>query len=375
MMIVIMYIVLLSYAFGCLWLIVTWSRIKAKKSLKTGIVLPFISIIIPVRNEEANLLKLLQDIEKQSIESQNFEVIIVNDASTDSTKAVAESFIRATACTVSLINLPSVQENSSPKKRAITMAVQIAKGELIVTTDGDCRVGKQWLEEISGCYLATDSVLISGPVTFTDERQNGFLRNFFNALQIIEFGSLVGTAACAIKAGNPNMCSGANLAYKKSAFYSVDGYVGNEQIASGDDEFLMHKLAKRFPGKIQFLKSRKAIVQTEGHVSFRSFYQQRKRWASKWRFYNDWKPTALAIYVVLVNIALLWAVIAGRWELVLFKFAFEWLFLMQIMEFMKKSWTIPYIFIAQLFYPFYVLFFAVMAQDSGSYVWKERQLK
>lgn len=370
-----MYIVLLSYAFGCLWLIVTWSRIKAKKSLKTGIVLPFISIIIPVRNEEANLLKLLQDIEKQSIESQNFEVIIVNDASTDSTKAVAESFIRATACTVSLINLPSVQENSSPKKRAITMAVQIAKGELIVTTDGDCRVGKQWLEEISGCYLATDSVLISGPVTFTDERQNGFLRNFFNALQIIEFGSLVGTAACAIKAGNPNMCSGANLAYKKSAFYSVDGYVGNEQIASGDDEFLMHKLAKRFPGKIQFLKSRKAIVQTEGHVSFRSFYQQRKRWASKWRFYNDWKPTALAIYVVLVNIALLWAVIAGRWELVLFKFAFEWLFLMQIMEFMKKSWTIPYIFIAQLFYPFYVLFFAVMAQDSGSYVWKERQLK
>src|SRR5690606_7520040 len=92
---------------------------------------------------------------------------------------------------------------------------------IILTTDGDCRVGCDWLKAHAEIFAMQRPKLVSGPVTFYEGK------TWFEQLQTIEFSSLVGTGAASIQAGKPNMCNGANLAFTKAAFQEVKGYEGN----------------------------------------------------------------------------------------------------------------------------------------------------
>ncbi len=349
-----------------------------------------ISVIIPVRNEAKNILFLLQDLEKQTLSRERFEVIIADDDSTDDTLNIVQEFQKNTSISLIINQLPPKNNNTSPKKRAIDSSIKLAKFDLITTTDGDCRVGAEWLETIVDFQAQTGAYLISAAVTFDEStivEQNSLIHSFIHSLiekaQTIEFASLIGTGACSMFVGKPNMCNGANLTYLKSAFYDVGGFAGNETLASGDDEFLMHKIADKYPDGVHFLKNQAAIVVTQAHGSWRSFYNQRKRWASKWRHYDNWQTTALAVFIFLVNLALPLAF--GCWLLdfttfsnfllmVFLKFSAEFIFLSLIVSFLcKKSliWLIPFV---QIVYPFYVIFFGIVAQDKSEYTWKGRKL-
>lgn len=358
-----------------------------------------ISVIIPVRNEANNILSLLQDLEKQTLTKEKFEVIVADDDSTDGTLAIVRNFQQTSTLNLVINQLPPKTNNTSPKKRAIDSSIQLAKGDLITTTDGDCRVGERWLETTASFQAATGAYLISSAVTFDNgafERNAArfaqasllqpysIIQSIINDTQIIEFASLVGSGACAMLLQKPNMCNGANLTYLKSVFYEVQGFKGNEDLASGDDEFLMHKIAAKYPDKVRFLKSQDTIVETEAHTSWQSFYNQRKRWASKWRHYNNWQTTALAVFVFLAN--LLVPVAFGCWfanfisteaflMCIFLKFSAEFIFLSLMASFLRKKnliWLIPFV---QLVYPLYVVFFGLIAQKKDEYVWKGRKLK
>ncbi len=353
-----------------------------------------ISVIIPVRNEANNILFLLQDLEKQTLTKEKFEVIVADDDSTDDTVAIIRNFQQTTKLNLVVNQLPPKTNNTSPKKRAIDSSIKLAKGELITTTDGDCRVSERWLETTANFQAQTGAYLISSAVTFhsatfssaqkTLLKPYSILQSIINDTQIIEFSSLVGSGACAMLVQKPNMCNGANLTYLKSVFYEVQGFKGNEDLASGDDEFLMHKIAKKYPDKVHFLKSQDTIVETEAHTSWRSFYNQRKRWASKWRHYNNWQTTALAVFIFLAN--LLMPVAFGSWVAdfictevflmcIFLKFSAEFIFLSLMASFLRKKnliWSVPFV---QLIYPLYVVFFGLVAQKKGEYVWKGRKLK
>lgn len=334
------------------------------------------SVIIPVRNEERNILNLLQDLEQQSFNHQQFEVIVANDNSTDSTSQIVSSFSERCRYSLRVIHLTN-EPHSSPKKRAISQALAQSNFEWIVTTDGDCRVGKHWLQTIASYQAQTQARLISGPVTFHDKG------NLSSRLQIVEFASLIGSAAVAMFWKKPNMCNGANLSYAKTTFLDVGGFSGNESLASGDDEFLMHKVAAKFPGEVHFLKSPEALVSTESHDTFRSFYQQRRRWASKWKHYKDWKVSALAIFVFMANFSCILGIglyssgfLSGLTLISIFalKFPVEFIFLAFVLRFLNQKTSIVYIPLVQLIYPFYVCFFGLAAQGKG-YEWKGRKLQ
>lgn len=182
--------------------------------------------------------------------------------------------------------------------------------------------------------------------------------------------------------GWPTMCNGANLCYEKAAFAEVGGFAGVDQLASGDDEFLMHKMAVRYPGEVGFLKSEKAVVRTQPHRSWKAFYNQRKRWASKWRMYQSWTPTVLAVFIFLSNMAPLLAVVGWllgflngtvTLSVVVLKVLPEFLFLRQVLVFLQKKSSVAAIPLTQLFYPVYVVFFGLVAQGKG-YRWKGRDL-
>jgi cellulose synthase/poly-beta-1,6-N-acetylglucosamine synthase-like glycosyltransferase len=210
------------------------------------------------------------------------------------------------------------------------------------------------------------------------------MQGLWQKVQAVEFSSLIGSGACAMIIRKPNMCNGANLAYLKSVFHEVRGFAGNENLASGDDEFLMHKIAARYPDNVCFLKSQDAIVETQAHDSMKSFYYQRKRWASKWKHYNSGLTTALAVFIFLANFSLL--VAAGLYLadkltlqnlLIIFsiKFSAEFVFLMLVLSFLRKKkliWLIPFI---QFIYPVYVSFFGLIAQGKNEYIWKGRKLR
>ena len=266
---------------------------------------------------------------------------------------------------------------TSPKKKAITEAIKIAKGELIVTTDGDCRIKQTWLQVLWVFYQQKDAKLISGAVTFLEEKK------LFERIQTVEFASLIGSGAASLQMGFPNMCNGANLAYPKSVFEEVGGYQGVDQIASGDDEFLLHKIAAKYPEKIYFLKTPQNIVFTQAKPNWNDFYQQRKRWAGKWKYYKDNRIKLLAFFIFVVNSALLlsFALFCGGFltnstflTLILIKFMPEFAFLGIVLAYLTKKKFMIYIPLVQLIYPFYVTFFGFVAQGK-TYEWKGRTLK
>lgn len=335
---------------------------------------PRISVIIPVRNEAENLPRLLGDLARQRY--TQFEVIVADDSSTDETVAVVRGLMNELPYTLHLLPL-SDERTGAPKKRAIAQSIRVATGELILTTDGDCRVGPDWVRSFARFYAEHHPKMITGPVTFTNTP------GLFAHLQTVEFASLIGSGAATLALGVPTMCNGANLCYEKRVFEEVGGFAGIDHVASGDDELLMHKIARRYPGGVRFLKDPAAIVETAPHGSWRAFYNQRKRWASKWRAYDSWQPSALAVFVFLSNMAPVLAVWGGilgwiGWPWVLMIIALktgpEFLFLRTVLCFSQKEWAIRWIPLTQLVYPFYVLFFGLAAQKKG-FTWKGRTLE
>ncbi|GAB2538108.1 glycosyltransferase family 2 protein [Spirosoma aerophilum] len=361
------------YALFTITLGLTWQRMPTFRTKNRGGTGPKITVIIPVRNEAENIGNLLDDLSQQTYE--HFEVIVADDSSTDTTLAVVQQYARIAPFALHPLALTNAR-TTSPKKRAIAQSIALSTGELIVTTDGDCRVNAKWLETIADCYHQTKAKLISGPVTFTEGD------SLFDALQIVEFASLIGTGACTLALGRPTMCNGANLCYEKRVFLEVDGFSGIDHLASGDDELLMHKIAARYPQGVQFLKSSSAIVHTNPHRSWQGFFHQRKRWASKWRAYDNYLPSLLAVFIFLSNAVPILAVLSwlignlnGKAALIVIglKLLPEFLFLRQILVFLQKKSSVSVIPLTQFLYPFYVLFFGIVAQGKG-YRWKGRDL-
>jgi cellulose synthase/poly-beta-1,6-N-acetylglucosamine synthase-like glycosyltransferase len=370
-MTLILLIINVLYFIFNLVLIFTWLKMRKNQSITSSEKDTKLTIIIPVRNEAENIVKLLQDLDNQDYPFQNFEVIIANDGSTDDTADFVLAFQESARYSLRLLNIFE-EKGTSPKKRAIQKSIEISSGELIITTDGDCRVSNNWLSSIQQFYKSTDAKLISSPVTFIDEN------SFWNTAQIIEFASLIGSGACAMYLNKPNMCNGANIAYTREVFENIGGYAGNEHLASGDDEFLMHKIAKIYPKQVLFNANQDSIVKTKSQPNIEHFYQQRKRWASKWKHYNNWQISALAIFIFAVNVGVILTYLLFLFKTSLgllgLKFGAEFVFLSIIISYLGYSKKIFLIPIIQIFYPFYVVFFGLISQGKG-YEWKGRKLQ
>jgi len=353
-----------------------WFKLKADGSvLKHGFTL--VSIIIPCRNEEENIEYLLSDLAKQDYPERKFEILVVDDNSTDKTADKVNEFIRFNQKhTVKLIQIDEDSQRSAFKKKAINLAIEIASGELIITTDADCRMDENWLSSIVGFYESEKPKMIVGPVSFHNEE------SWFEKMQTVEFLSLIGITAGAISIGRPIMCNGANLIYEKSSFQEVGGF-GNDRFSSGDDVFLLLKIKKRFGSKsVRFLKNENAFVFTEAKKNFREFIHQRTRWASKNKGY-DIKILAVSFTVFMLNFLLVAGLIWGIFNVKLLssivviyslKLVLELPILLGIVNFAHRGRLLFYAFPLIFLYPVYIIFTGAMG-ILASYQWKGRKVK
>ncbi len=345
-----------------------------------------ISVIIPARNEEENIAHCLNSICNQFYPKQLFEVLVVDDYSTDKTAAIVNSYADKNIKLISLKDFVHDKLNSY-KKKAIEIAIAQSTGELIVCTDADCIVGENWLTTIAAFYETHQPVFIAAPVSINCSF------NFIEMFQALDFAMLQGITGASVHKKIHSMCNGANLAYTKKAFNAVGGFAGIDSIASGDDMLLMHKIYKQWPDKVMFLKSKEAIVQTAPVNSVTAFFNQRIRWASKADKYDDKRIFAVLLLVYLVNVLLLalpvFAVfnnvqytmlnvqysMIGVWLLLLLlKTIAELLFLYPVAKFFGKQsmlWLFP------LMQPFHILYTVIAGWlgKFGSYHWKERKVK
>lgn len=361
------------YAFFVLFLRSGWLKIPV--FFKTDLLAKTkVSVLIAARNEAEKIHLTIEDILAQDYPKELFELIIVDDHSTDGTAEIIKSYASKG---VKLIILNESEPLNSYKKKAISEAINLSIGEFIITTDADCRMGTKWLSTIINCYENSGYNLISSPVVYFEEK------SLFERLQTLEFLYLIGLGAAGIGNKMPSTCNGANLAYKKSIFFSLEGFKGIDDLASGDDELFLHKVAHTYPGSIGFCKSPDAIVYTHAKPNLKEFLQQRKRWASKSVKYKDKKIMFIAIAMWLFNVSLAMNLIAGIFLPILLKLVFiqfltklvvEVFYLEPITSFANRKNLLYYLSFLTFFHVAYFIYIG-LAGNSGKYQWKGRMVK
>lgn len=330
-----------------------------------------ISVIISARNEERNIESLLQSINNQTYPKELYEVIVIDDNSTDNTTTLVRQF--------AFVKLISLKEDAinSYKKKAIEMGIAAATGDLIITTDADCIVKPSWLSVIENFYKKTGSVFIVAPVAI--EANSSFVQIF----QSLDFMMLQGITGASVYKQIHSMCNGANLAYEKRVFIAVNGFAGIDHIASGDDMLLLYKIHKSFAGRIQYLKSKDVIVSTQAEKTWKAFFNQRIRWASKADKYNDKRIFPVLLLVYLFNLSFLVFFVAGWWNsfywyslliLLAAKTLIELPFLFSVSTYFSKTNLLKYFFFFQPLHIFYTIIAGWLGKF-GRYEWKGRKVK
>jgi cellulose synthase/poly-beta-1,6-N-acetylglucosamine synthase-like glycosyltransferase len=248
----------------------------------------FVSVIVACRNEEKNLVLLLSDIASQDYDQNLFELVIIDDNSSDSTYEIASGYNR-------IKNIKVLKNPESGKKKAIKSGVEASTGELVITTDADCRAGRSWLKNIVSFYAEYKPEMIIGPVVMRGS--DGFFQHF----QLLEFMSLQGITAGTAMNGSAVMCNGANLAFTRESYQSHEENMHYDKI-SGDDVFLLHSLKRKKENKIMWLESEDSVVTTFTLETINSFFRQRTRWISKAGSYRDLRTVYLGIVTVVAII-------------------------------------------------------------------------
>jgi cellulose synthase/poly-beta-1,6-N-acetylglucosamine synthase-like glycosyltransferase len=374
------YVVLILY-FRKSWLGIS-EFIPARNFIENE--LPFVSVIIAARNEEKNIGDCIQSIMDQGYPQNKFEIIVTDDHSTDKTVSIVQAFQKENIRVLRLADFLEDSVLNSYKKKSIETALQFAKGEIIVTTDADCVALRKWIETLVDFYKEKNAVFVALLVAFKNPSpKDRFFKKFFKIFQVLDFMALQGITGASVHKKFLNMCNGANLAYQKKAFSEVNGFQGIDQIASGDDMLLMHKIQQKYPERIFFLKSKDIIVETKPAETIKEFMNQRIRWASKTNKYTDKKIIAVLMLVYLLNA---WIFILGISSFffqkafylfiisIVIKIISELFFLYPVARFFNKQkllwWFIP----AQPFHILYTLI-AGWLGIFGSYQWKGRKAK
>ncbi|WP_053976211.1 glycosyltransferase family 2 protein [Mangrovimonas xylaniphaga] len=333
------------------------------------------SMVIPFRNEAQNLPKLLKSLGNLNYPESLFEIIFVNDESTDDSVSIIETYFSGKQVNFKVI--PNHRSSNSPKKDAISTAIDSAKNEWIVTTDADCIVPKYWLDCFDSFIQTNNTNFIVGPVSYHH------VTSFLDRFQLLDILSLQGATIGGFGIGKPFLCNGANLVYKKALFHTLNGFEGNNGIASGDDIFMLEKATKTGLDHVHYLKSTRAMVTTTAEKSLKFLISQRIRWAAKTSKYSSYfsKITALSVFAmnaILVCLLLFWimdiASLRTLGYLFTLKFCIDFLLIFKVSRFFEQEQYLSSYIPSSFLYPFFSVYVAVSSIFKG-YKWKGRSYK
>ncbi len=235
---------------------------------------PSVSVVVAARNEEHHIGATVTDLLAQDYPPEKLEIIVVDDNSEDRTTAIVEE-IASRDPRVRLIRQENIRPEQSPKKQALERGIRAAGGEVVLTTDADCRCTANWLSSLVS-RLAPGVGMVTGQARF----DIGTDPPLWQRLQALDFQAQGILAAGLVAAGMPFTCTGASLAFRVALFDEVGGWKGVRRIISGDDELLLAK-ASRSRWRVVAATGRDPVVLTRPPGSLRELWHQRTRWGSK----------------------------------------------------------------------------------------------
>jgi len=336
---------------------------------------PTISVIIPFRNESEIILDSLASISKIDYPDDKLEIIYVDDNSEDDGYDKLRSANQSGK--IKVIKTDRGDQFAGQKKRAILTGINNSTGEIIFTTDADCRHGNEWIRTMVSKFEENVG-FVSGPVAYEDGE------TFFEKVQKMEFAGLVLVGAGLIGSKQPLLCNGANIAYRRDAFEKAGGFDDNIDISSGDDEFLMQKIAMGRKYSVKFCFENSALVMTQNSRTVSEFVMQRRRWSSKGIFYKDKIKVAglILIYLFYFSFPVMLALGISTdyfylrlfWIAILFKALFEYGVLKSGEILFRKKLNKGLFAAAQFIQIPYIITIPLLGL-LGNFTWKERKLK
>lgn len=371
------FLLVLGYGILIMWYRHAWTKLDVQKTEmpRHASQLAMVTVLVPARNEQANIARCLQSLIEQNYPTPLLEILVIDDQSEDETAAIVHEFA-AKYPNIGLLKLVHQASQRSHKKKAIEAGVEMAKGSLILATDADCTQHPQWVFEMASA-AANGNQFVAGPVMYHTKP------TLLSIFQTLDFLSLQGITGASVSAQFHTMCNGANLAYTREAFKKVNGFEGIDQLPTGDDMLLMYKIYQLNPAGVTWLKNPGAMVTTHAAETWRAFFNQRIRWASKATHYDDKRIFWVLLLVYAVNVMLVITGVAAIFSLVwlkawflmmAFKTLVELWFLWPVACFFKKrNWLWAF----ALMQPLHLLY-TVMAGwlgQFGQYEWKGRIIK
>ena len=362
-------VLIIVYSAMLFWFAMGWKRIPKAENIAIPVSL---TVIVPARNEAANIQSCLHDLLLQDYSQQFLNIVVVDDGSDDETADIAEEISRIHS-NLEVLRLP----NAGGKKQALQQGIMNATTEWIATVDADCRISPSWISSLITRQQSANAVMVLGPVVLTPAS------TLFERIQQLEFLAIMGITGGAASLGHPIMANGANLLFSKKVFIEAGGYSGTSN-PSGDDVFLMLKI--KALGSVVFAKNERAVVNSKPLPNFSSFWQQRKRWLSKKGSYSDWsvKLTALITYfanfagvLALLGCAINLAVPLGSTDFlvgaVLLKTIVDYFFIRMVSTNLLPTCGLWHIIPAQLFILIYTSTLGILGNVS-TYEWKGRKI-
>lgn len=340
-----------------------WSRLTEVNTQHNYRHRVFVSVVIPFRNEAPHIENLFEDLRNQTFSAHHLEVIMVDDHSSD---PGPEKF---TTLQKEIPWLKLIRSLKYGKKAALQQGISSATGELIITTDADCRFGKNWLQTISEAYVQSSADMIVMPVEM--KTNQGFLSKF----QQLDYLALQMVTAGAFGRGKPILCSGANLAFKKKSYLEAIQSTPGQNYLSGDDVFLLQAFKKQ-AFKIKYLKSAQSMVHTYPASTLKEFLFQRMRWGGKTPGYQDRFAIETALIVFASNVwtaallllSVFYSPAIPFWAaLIIIKTSTDWKFLNAGKRFFSVQIKPFHFLMFSIVYPFYI-----SVAGTGSLFLKER---
>jgi len=334
----------------------------------------FISVIIVGRNEEKYLTNCIKSILSNSYPISSYEIIYIDDFSTDNSLKLLNEFNNNNFNYYKLEDFIGTKKINNHKKKAIEFAISKAKGDIILQTDADTFVKKNWLLSHANKYVDKNINFVTGPVFV--KSNNTSLQQF----QKYDFIATMGVTCAGINSKLHYMANGANMSFRKNVFSTFDS-----DYASGDDMFLVQKIAEKYPGSVSFLKNRGAVVHTYPEKTISDFISQRLRWATKTKGYETVSLKLVVSVVFLTNLVVLINIIMipfYNWYhlyfvlfLVFFKLLTDIIFIRSVSSFFKEKIQYQYLILSLLRYPIYIVFIGVLSLVKNKYHWKSRTVK
>lgn len=362
-----------AFAYLLVMLIISYGWYLSKVSLPLShTYYAKVSVVVAVRNESQNIKDLLNSLMNQTYSKLLFEVIIVDDNSSDNTIEIINLFKKDNP----KLNIVTISCSGHGKKEAIKQGIETANNDIIICTDGDCEVSYDWIRTYVAYFELKEVKLIFGAVFYSNSKS--LLQNIFS----LEFSTLVASGAGSAGIGLPLMANGANMAFKKDAYLEISNNIAGENYASGDDVFLLHSISKKYGSKsIKFLKNNNNIVETSAPETFKKFVNQRIRWGSKAKAYKNIWPLLVSMVVLIFNLLLGFTAILSFFRLwffalfillALLKFLIDFPLTNNFLRFFRRPKIAFLLLPLEMIYPFYIMITAVFSLFIP-YQWKGRK--